>query len=156
MKNLRSPVSERCLSPHLTVPELKSAEDYWLMIAQNESFPSKHKTLKNGQPLPRGSQLIPFHPLWDKHHSVLLVSGRMGNSNLPYTQSHPVILDGRHPLTKLIILSEHLRLMHAGPTLLLSSLNRRFQIITARKTSDSSPDSASLASVTPSNHRVNC
>ena len=45
-----------------------------------------------------------------------------------------MILDGKHPITKLIIRSEHLRLMHAGPTLLLSSLNRKYHIIGARKT----------------------
>ena len=40
VKNLCFTVSGRCLSPHLTVPELKSAEDYcsWLAIVQRESF----------------------------------------------------------------------------------------------------------------------
>ena len=61
------------------------------------------------------------------------VGGRISNSSLSYSQSHPVILDGRHPITKLIILSEHLCLMHAGPTLLLSSLNQRFHIVGAQK-----------------------
>jgi hypothetical protein len=45
-----------------------------------------------------------------------------------------MILHGNHPLTKLIIHSEHLRLLHAGPTLVLSSLSRRFHIIGMKKT----------------------
>ena len=57
----------------------------------------------------------------------------MSNSSLTYSQSHPVILDGKHSIAKIIIQSEHLRLMHAGPTLLSSSLNQRFHIIGARK-----------------------
>ncbi len=85
------------------------------------------------QPLPKNSRLHPFRPLWDGENLVLRVCGRMSNSSLSHSQSHPVILDGKHLLTKLIIPTEHLRLMHAGPTLLLSSLNKRFHIVGARK-----------------------
>jgi len=35
----------------------------------------------------------------------------------------PVIPHGKHPVTKLIIRAEHHHLLHAGPTLLTSSLN---------------------------------
>ena len=47
---------------------------------------------------------------------------------------HPTILHGKHSITRLIIRSEHLRLLHAGPTLLSSSLSCRFSIIGLRKT----------------------
>ena len=57
----------------------------------------------------------------------------MSNSSLTYSQSHPAILDGKHLITKLVVRVEHLRLMHAGPTLLASSLSQRFHIIGARK-----------------------
>lgn len=57
----------------------------------------------------------------------------MSNSQLMYSQVHPIILDGRHSLTKLIVWDEHLRLEHAGPTLLQSSLNEKFHIIGARR-----------------------
>ena len=46
---------------------------------------------------------------------------------------HPIILHGKHPVTRLIIQSEHLWLLHAGPTLLTSVLNRQFHIIGCRK-----------------------
>ena len=41
INNLCTVVSQRCLSPHLTVSELSAAEGYWLMIVQSESFPKK-------------------------------------------------------------------------------------------------------------------
>ena len=113
--------------------ELSSAEDYWLMIAQKEGLSNEYGALKNGQPISRSSKLLPFHPIFDKNHSLIRVGGRLSNQSLSHAQQHPVILDGNHPITKLIILSEHLRLMHAGPTLLLSSLNQRFHILKARK-----------------------
>ena len=132
VKNLHSPVSVY-LSPFLLVTELSSAENYWLMIAQKESLPNEYNALKNGEPISKSSRLLPFRPIFDENHSIVRVGGRLSNSSLSHSQQHPVILDGNHPVTKLIILSEHLRLMHAGPTLLLSSLNLRFHILKARK-----------------------
>ena len=104
------------------------------MIVQRESFSKECNALEKWQPLPKNSRLLPFRPIWDKDHSVMHDGGRISNSSLSYSQSHPVILDGRHPITKLIIPSEHLHLMHAGPTLLLSSQNQRFHIVGAQKT----------------------
>ena len=41
-----------------------------------------------------------------------------------------VILHGKHPVyTKLLIHTEHLRLLHAGPLLISGSLGRRFHIV---------------------------
>ena len=42
------------------------------------------------------------------------------------------ILHHKHPLTRLIIRSEHLRLLHAGPTLLMVSLNKHYHILRCR------------------------
>ena len=52
---------------------------------------------------------------------------------MSYSVIHPVILPGKHPITSLLISSEHRRLMHAGPTLLAASLNRRYYITGCRK-----------------------
>ena len=42
---------------------------------------------------------------------------------------HPVILQGNHPVTRLMVRSEHEHLLHAGATLLTSALNCQFHII---------------------------
>ena len=46
-----------------------------------------------------------------------------------YSKVHPIILHGKHPLTRLI-----LRLLHAGPALLSASLGGRYHIVQLRKT----------------------
>jgi len=133
-KNVRSPT--RVQSPHLTVLELITAESYWLKLIQRESFPLEVEKLKGGFPLPKNSKLLPFHPFWDENLSLLGVGGRLINSKLSFSQSHPVIMEGKHSVTKLLIRSEHIQLMHAGPTLLRihASLSQWFHIIGARKT----------------------
>ena len=57
----------------------------------------------------------------------------MSHSKLAYSKMHPVILHGSHPLTRLTVRGEHVHLMHAGPTLLMSSLSRRYHITSLRK-----------------------
>ena len=63
-----------------------------------------------------------------------MLGGRESNLALAYSQKHPIILHGNHHLTKLLVRLEHIRLLHAGPTLVFSSLSRRFHILRMKKT----------------------
>ena len=46
---------------------------------------------------------------------------------------HPLILPGKHTFTRLLIRTEHYRLLHAGPTLIPASLVQRFTVAGERK-----------------------
>ena len=61
--------------------------------------------------------------------SLLRVEGRLENSELPIDSKHPIILPGRHPLTRLIVLSEHENSGHAGPAYTLMKIRQRFWVI---------------------------
>ena len=66
-------------------------------------------------------------------NGLLQVGGRQGMSqSISYEAQHPLILHGKHPLTCLIVHTEHIRLLHAGPTLLYASLATRYHIIKGR------------------------
>ena len=62
------------------------------------------------------------------------VGGRLSNTKLPYSKMHPIILHGKHIITKRMIYAEHIRMLHTGPTLLSSSITSRFHIINLRNT----------------------
>ena len=111
----------------LSVQELLSAETYWISLSQSQCFESELKSLSSKNKVPSNSILLSLHPFIDSQ-GVLRVGGRERESKLAYSMMHPIILDGKHPLMKLIIRTEHHRLMHAGPALLTSSLNRRYHI----------------------------
>ncbi len=64
---------------------------------------------------------------------ILRVGGREGHSELPYASRHPIVLSAKHPVTRLILHSEHARLLHAGPTLFTASICRRFHILGCRR-----------------------
>ena len=88
--------------------------------------------MKSERSISTGSVLLPLKPFIDSN-GILRVGGRECQSKLSYTKIHPIILHGSHPLTTLLIRSEHLRLLHAGPTLVSTALTRRFHIVGMRK-----------------------
>ena len=119
-------------SPFLTVPELVAAQNYWIRTAQLDHFTQEIESIKKDGAIPNSSRLLPYHPFLDSD-GILRVGGREHNSDRSFSNQHPIILHGTHPVTKLLIHLEHLRLLHAGPTLLASSLSTRFHIIGGRK-----------------------
>ena len=118
--------------PCLTIPDLAETERYLVRFSQGTQFSAELASLKKDKCLPSGSSLLSLHPFVDSD-GILRVGGRETHSKLPYSRMHPIILHGKHPLTKLIIRSEHLRMLHAGPTLVSSALTCRFHIIFLRK-----------------------
>ncbi|KAI5651819.1 hypothetical protein NE865_00156 [Phthorimaea operculella] len=69
--------------------------------------------------------LKPLHVFRDKM-GLVRVGGRLQNSDLSFDQKHPIILPKASRITELIIHREHLRLLHAGPRLILSQLNQKY------------------------------
>ena len=57
----------------------------------------------------------------------------MKHAGLFFHRRHPIVLPGSHTFTKLLVKSEHQRLLHAGPTLVTASLSRRFYIVKGRR-----------------------
>ena len=88
-------------------------------------------SLKFKKSLPRGSRLLTLHPFFDSDN-VVRVGGCESHTKLSYSQTHPVILDSKCCVAKLIICSEQVQILHAGPTSPLSSLSQCFQMICMR------------------------
>ena len=128
---LRKKPDEVSTPSQLSVLELVSAETYWISLSQSQCFESDLKSLSSKNEVPSNSILL-SHSLIHEVFSES-VEARERESKLAYSMMHPIILDDKHPLTKLIIRTEHHRLMHAGPALLASSLNRRCHITGGRR-----------------------
>ena len=132
VNNCRSEKTKRTMTSYLRMPELYQSETHLYRVVQIDHFSAEINRIKSSQPLPKGSCLLPLSPFLDSHN-VLRVGGRQRHSNLPYARMHPVILHAKHHITRLLITSEHKRLLHGGPTLVMSSLCRQFHIIRARQ-----------------------
>ncbi len=116
----------------MSVEEITSAENHLLLLSQAEHFQTEIKLLTATRAISPSSCLVTLDPLLDSNQ-LLRVGGRQNLSRRPYDVIHPIIIHGKHPLVKLIVKSEHTRLLHGGPTLVYASLSRRFHIIGGRK-----------------------
>ena len=120
---------------YLSVDELSRAERYWIKISQHDSLSRELAILasSNTTKLPKNSSLKVFNPFLDSY-GLMRVGGRLSNTKLPYSKMHPMILHGKHIITKRIIYTEHICMLHADPTLLSSSITSQFHIINLRNT----------------------
>ena len=95
---------------------------------QEDHFASELRALKSkNSNISASSKLRSLNPGVDEH-GILRVGGRQQKSRFSYNSKHPVILDSRHPLCKLLIRSEHERLLHGGSLLVSASIFRNFHI----------------------------
>ena len=131
---VRRVVTNTCLftSTPLTVDELHKAEIWWFKNAQSEMFSEVIALLKKGKQLSKKHYLKALNPFLDSD-GLLRVGGRLSKSHMDFDSRHPVILHGKHRLTNLLIEREHKRPCHAGPKLLLGTLQQRYHIISARR-----------------------
>ena len=119
-------------SLYLTTDELRNSERYWALFTQEQAFQKEMEILREENSLPPSSRLFTLHPFIDSF-GLLRVGGRGRNTDMEPSVVHPIILPVKHPITSLIVSSQHHRLMHAGPILLTASLNHRYHIIGCRK-----------------------
>ncbi|XP_062541202.1 uncharacterized protein LOC134209227 [Armigeres subalbatus] len=75
--------------------------------------------------IPLKSPLRWVNPYLDEDE-ILRVGGRLKQSDESEDTKHPAVLPARHQFTRLVLLHYHLRLLHAGPQLLLSTVRLRF------------------------------
>ena len=119
---------------HLTGRERQEAERWMLKEAQKRCFQRDITLIKKSKSLPRDSRLKALCPFLDEHN-LLRIGGRLSNSTLTSTLSHPTILDAKDPLMVKYYTYLHVSLCHCGPSLLLSYSGSKLHIIGARKLS---------------------
>lgn len=114
----------------LTVNELESSLNLLIKQVQVESFSSEYNALLNKIEISKKSKLLPLTPFMID--GLIRVGGRLKNSKYSFEKKHPILLPKGHRLTKLIIESEHERLMHCGAQQLLYSVREVFWPISGK------------------------
>ncbi|XP_075990122.1 uncharacterized protein LOC142985760 [Anticarsia gemmatalis] len=122
----------RRIALRLEIKHIERAESLLIQHAQQESFGEEIKRLRAGRPIPRTSRLFRLDPVFE--NDTLRVRGRIDQATAPEETKHPVILDGRHPLTKLIVLREHCAAGHANRERVTNDLRQKYWIIQLRPT----------------------
>lgn len=117
----------------LTVNELKESFNILCQFSQKQSFQSDYKNIINNKPVEPKSKLLALSPFFDEKTKLIRVGGRLEASNYSFEKKHPILLDSSHRLTRLYFEREHLRNLHAGPQLLLSTIRQTVWPLNGRK-----------------------
>lgn len=115
----------------LTTIEVENGMTTLVKLAQAQDFGEELRLLTVNRELTKKGRLRQLSPFID-NDGLLRVGGRLTNSDFNFRKKHPLLLAERHLLTKLIFESEHRRLLHAGPQLLLASVRERYWPIGGR------------------------
>ena len=125
----------RCPSAAITDPaELEHAEQRLFYIAQSESFLSEKSNLLKSSPLSRTSKIAQYSPFIGPN-GLIRASGRTKQLNVAtFDVKHPVVLDGRHPLVRLLLEHLHKNHYHQGVDYLRALVQQRFAVVKLRTT----------------------
>lgn len=111
---------------------IEKAERELMRQAQRESFGEDIKRMESDRPLAKSSRLFKLDPVLEG--GILRVRGRIEAASVPLEAKRPIILDGRHHLTKLLVLREHCAAGHANRERVTNDLRQRYWIIHLRPT----------------------
>jgi hypothetical protein len=90
----------------LTASELHDSRHQLLQLVQRDSFSAEYDALLHDRPLPTSSKIVGFQPF--HQHNLIRLGGRLHFADLPHTEKHPILLDGSHYVTHLLIRHTHI------------------------------------------------
>ena len=82
--------------------------------------------------LDKRDKLLQFTPFLDKD-GLIRARGRLKHAKIPYNQKHPIILDSKNSITKLIIEQAHNDCRHLGTEFVRAHLQQDFIIVGLRR-----------------------
>jgi len=108
---------------YLVLSELRSAENILIKRAQADDFSLERHMIIKQKEIPKGSKLKGLCPFL-RADGLIVVGGRLVNSNVGERQIHPIVLPAKHKITRLIFEDYHQTLLHCGPQMLLSEVRQ--------------------------------
>lgn len=96
-------------------------------------FSSEFNALERKGIVPANSKILSLNPFVNKQR-ILRVEDRLINSKLHFTHKHPMLLPNNHTFTRMVIVHEHKKQMHAGVAGTLAAVKTRFWPLNARNT----------------------
>ncbi|XP_063635689.1 uncharacterized protein LOC134806062 [Cydia splendana] len=113
---------------------MKQAESLIIRQAQQDTFGKELAALKTFKNIEKSSKLIKLSPFLDEY-GVLRAGGRIGAATeIPAETKQPVILDGRHQVSRLIARHYHIQAAHGNQETVVNELKQKYWLIKLRPT----------------------
>lgn len=114
----------------LTAELMEQAERLWIIKLQQELFGSEIVSLMKGEPL-KSSKLSKLSVFLGED-GILRIKGISEAEGIPQHTKTPIILEGSHRYTKLLIKQFHERLTHGSSEVIINELRQKYWIIKIR------------------------
>jgi len=112
----------------LSVEESRVAEIWCLKGAQSQSFPNEVRVLTMGKDISKRSSIRGLSPYLGDD-GLLRIRGRLEEArNIGAEVKNPVILNGKHELSKLLIDYYHVQAAHQGQEFVVNEIRQRYWI----------------------------
>lgn len=111
--------------------EYRIALYYWLRLSQQECFPDEIESISKAQTVSKRSQLWTLTPQMSDD-GLLPIYGRLGNSDLPESVKHLIILHRKARIAHAVAREAHSALCHAGVQSCTQFIRHQFWIIVIR------------------------
>ncbi|XP_062557813.1 uncharacterized protein LOC134222669 [Armigeres subalbatus] len=121
---VRSKKKEPLATGFLSPEEIDRTLITLIRRVQQLHFKEEYRLLNSGQPVGHQSKLRFLHP--EVVNGIIRVGGRLHNASISIDEKHPIVLPTKNRLTEMIARREHLKTLHAGPNLLLSTIRQRY------------------------------
>nr|XP_012153196.1 PREDICTED: uncharacterized protein LOC105664201 [Megachile rotundata] len=106
----------------------------WQTQCQRDSFPEELHSLHCREQISCKSRLYQLTPYLDDY-GLIRVGGRISSAeNIPQTMKEPIILDGGHRYTRLLVLHYHQQANHGSTEAVVNELRQAFWILRLRPT----------------------
>lgn len=115
----------------ITTNELDESLNICIRLTQKETFEEEIIRLKENKPVRKDSKLKSLEPYLDRDN-ILRVGGRLRHANLKENMKHPIILDSKNYLAKLVVADSHLKTLHGGVQLMIGYLRSKYWILKAK------------------------
>ena len=112
--------------------EMDIAEQKLIYLSQDESFPSELKLLRAGKVITRNSRIAKYSPFIGPA-GILRSTGRISRLvNSDFDSKHPIILDARHAVVRLLVQHLHVRNFQQGLDYMRAVVNLKYVVLNLR------------------------
>lgn len=117
----------------LSFEELEQSRWALIKMIQRNEFKTELHSIRNNMRVNKNSSLVSLNPYIDAS-DVLRVGGRLRHADVSFDSKHPILLPGKHAFTRLLIIHEHERHLHAGAQATLAAVRQNYWPTSARST----------------------
>ncbi|XP_063625638.1 uncharacterized protein LOC134797347 [Cydia splendana] len=118
----------------LTAELMEAAERHVLKKVQSESFSDEIPIIERGELIPKSSRLAKLSPRMGPDNLLHLAGRIVAVRDVGSEIKFPIILDGRHPVVRLLVNFYHRKAGHANNEMVVNEVRQKYWLLHLRST----------------------